>query len=69
MGNWWVMPVPTSTTLCHLLPDLIESIAGCWIMYFFAVEGMIAANGKSASRTMTTASAQHASTFGKPIVR
>ncbi|WP_195332973.1 hypothetical protein [Bacteroides salyersiae] len=61
--------MPTSTTLCHLLPDLIESIAGCRIMYFFAREGMITAKGKSASQTMTTVSAQHASTFGKPIVR
>ena len=40
------MPVPTPTTLCHLLPDLIETIAGCRIMYFFAGEGMIAAKGK-----------------------
>jgi len=62
------MPVPTSTTLCHLLPDLIETIAGCRIMYFFADEGMIAAKGKSASRTMTAVSAQHAATFGKSIV-
>ncbi|MCE9206022.1 MULTISPECIES: hypothetical protein [Bacteroidales] len=61
--------MPTSTTLCHLLPDLIETIAGCRIMYFFAGEGMIAAKGKSASRTMTAVSAQHASTFGEPIVR
>ena len=47
----------------------IETIAGCRIMYFFAGEGMIAAKGKSASRTMTAVSAQHASTFGEPIVR
>ncbi|WP_289766120.1 hypothetical protein [Bacteroides acidifaciens] len=59
--------MPTSTTLCHLLPDLIESIAGCRIMYFFAGEGMIAAKEKSASRTMTAVSAQHASTLGKSI--
>ncbi|EXZ10585.1 hypothetical protein M073_1396 [Bacteroides fragilis str. DS-71] len=52
-----------------MLPDLIETIAGCRIMYFFAGEGMIAAKGKSASRTMTAVSAQHASTFGEPIVR
>jgi len=61
--------MPTSTTLCHLLPDLIETIAGCRIMYFFAGEGMIAAKGKSASRTMTAVSAQHASTFWKSIAR
>ena len=62
------MPVPTSTTLCHLLPDLIESIAGCRIMYFFADEGMTTAKGKQASQTMTTISAQHAATFEKLIV-
>ncbi|MCS2289372.1 hypothetical protein NXV11_14690 [Bacteroides fragilis] len=43
--------MPTSTTLCHLLPDLIESIAGCRIMYFFAHKGMIMVKGKTASRT------------------
>ncbi|WP_162614300.1 hypothetical protein [Bacteroides clarus] len=48
------MPVPTSTTLCHLLPDLIETIAGCQIMYFFAEEGMITVKGKTASQTEVT---------------
>ena len=46
--------MPTSTTLCHLLPDLIETIAGCRIMYFFAEEGMITAKGKMVSRTKAT---------------
>lgn len=62
------MPMPTSTTLCHLLPVIAKAIAGCRIMYFFAGEGMIAAKGKSVSRTMTAVSAQHATTFGKSIV-
>ncbi|WP_373228306.1 hypothetical protein [Phocaeicola dorei] len=48
------MLVPTSTTLCHLLPDLIETIVGCRIMYFFADEGMIITKGKTASRTKAT---------------
>ncbi|EYA70141.1 hypothetical protein M132_3194 [Bacteroides fragilis str. S24L15] len=37
-----------------MLPDLIETIAGCRIMYFFAEEGMITAKGKTASRTRAT---------------
>ncbi|WP_349905763.1 hypothetical protein [Bacteroides caccae] len=60
--------MPTATTLCHILPDRNETIAGCRIMYFFADEGMIAAIRKSVSQTMTAVSAQHAATFWKSIV-
>ncbi|ROT03372.1 hypothetical protein EEL42_12355 [Muribaculaceae bacterium Isolate-100 (HZI)] len=42
-GNWChLQRVPTSTTLCHILPVMVISIVRYRIMSFFAAKGMIA---------------------------
>lgn len=75
--------MPTSTTLCHMLPVMIISIVRYRILSFFVAKGMIAvlkggaeimghrlAYGESTGSNPDNdhLSAQHAATCGKSIV-
>ena len=37
------LPVPTSTTLCHILPVIVKSIVRCRILFFFSAKGIMTA--------------------------